>query len=137
MESVRFLASFIALEFEPRTYLPALTACVTREQGDLYVPEAEAIPCGIEVHTKESSKEYPVMQHEEIACPKAPSAQSVVPATDPLPLSLLHGPAFPTLFNVDVEDDDDVYDTVVYPSRGKVESPFPTLFCLDLDECSS
>jgi len=134
MESVRFLASFIALEFEPRTYLPALTACVTREQGDLYVPEAEAIPCGIEVHTKESSKEYPVMQHEEIACPKAPSAQSVVPATDPLPLSLLHGPPFPTLFDVDVDEE---HEPEVYRSLEKVESPFPTLFCLDLDECSS
>ena len=105
MESVRFLASFIALEFEPRTYIPALTSCVTREQGDLYVPEAEAIPCQIEVHNKESSKEYPLMQHEAIACPKAPSAQSVVPATDPLPLSLLHGPPFPTLFDVDVDEE--------------------------------
>jgi len=135
MESVRFLASFIALEFEPRTYLPALTACVTREQGDLYVPEAEAIPCQIEVHNKESSKEYPVMQHEAIACPKAPSAQSVVPATDPLPFSLLHGPPFPTLFDVDVDEE---HETEVHRSIiEKVESPFPTLFCLDLDECSS
>jgi len=128
------LASFIALEFEPRTYLPALTACVTREQGDLYVPEAEAIPCKIEVSTKASSKEYPVMQQEEIACPKAPSAQSVVPATDPLPLSLLHGPPFPTLFDVDVDEEQ---EKEVYRSLEKVESPFPTLFCLDLDECSS
>jgi len=135
MESVRFLASFIALEFEPRTYLPALTACVTREQGDLYVPEAEAIPCNVEVHAKEPSKEYPVMQREACyACPKAPSAQSVVPATDPLPASLLHGPPFPTLFDVDVDDEP---DTEVYRSLAKVESPFPTLFCLDLDECSS
>jgi len=129
------LASFIALEFEPRTYLPALTACcATREQGDLYVPEAEAIPCKIEVHTKEPSKEYPVMQPEANACPKAPSAQSVVPATDPLPSSLLHGPPFPTLFDVDVDDE---HDMEVHRSLAKVESPFPTLFCLDLDECSS
>jgi hypothetical protein len=133
MESVRFLASFIALEFEPRTYLPALTSCVTREQGDLYVPEAEAIPCKIEVH-KESSKEYPVMQHEASACPKAPSAQSVVPATDPLPLSLLHGPAFPTLFDFEMDGE---HETEYFRSIEKVESPFPTLFCLDLDECSS
>jgi hypothetical protein len=134
MESVRFLASFIALEFEPRTYLPALTSCVTRDHGDLYVPEAEAIPCKIEVYNKESSKEYPVMQHEAYACPKAPPAQSVVPATDPLPMYLLHGPPFPTLFDVDVNDE---HDMEVYPPLEKVESPFPTLFCLDLDECSS
>jgi len=134
------LASFIALEFEPRTYLPALTSCVTREQGDLYVPEAipeaEAIPCQIEVNNKLSSKEYLVMQHETFACPKAPPAQSVVPAFDPLPLSLLHGPPFPTLFDVDVDDEYDT-DKEFYRSFEKVKSPFPTLDCLDLDECSS
>lgn len=130
MESVRFLASLFALEFEPRTYLPSLETRghdvpIGRLNGDIALPEAEATP-EVTRHVEICAEKYPVVGVP--ACPPPPHAQIVIPAADPLhDLGKFDDSPFTTLFSVvQFEEDPVTFETV-----------FPTLFRMDLDMDSS
>jgi len=126
MESVRFLASLFALEFEPRTYLPSLETRghdvpIGHLSGDIALPEAEATPevANLEIY----AEKYPVA----VACPAAPPAQIVIPAADPLhDLRKFDESPFSTLFSVVPFEEEPV----------TFESVFPTLSSIDLDMSS-
>lgn len=126
MESVRFLASLFALEFEPRTYLPSLETRGPDEypighlDGDMDLPQAEATP---EVKIVAAC----VGEYQLGRCPPPPSAQIVIPAADPLDgLGKFDESPFTTLFSVvDLEEE-----------PVTLEEVFPMLSRIDLEEIS-
>jgi len=136
MESVRFLASLFALEFEPRTYLPSLETHgdvpIGRLNGDLALPEAEATP-EVAYHVEVYAEKYPMVG----SCPPAPLAQIIIPAADPLHLGKFDESPFSTLFSVVTFDEEPSLTESDSMESVSTESVFPTLFRMDLDMISA